>query len=155
MTIVVVTRELPCLVAIVGDIYLQLAVDRTTPERIQPGDKIPSEEAVDFTRIAARLEGLSSTADSLARDVNALFGPENRRQMESPVSNTNRAVVSGSASLQRVASGLKSATFAIAFQDGCGLVSGHFGEGSKARGPRLPAGPLSAYDESSWIRQSL
>ncbi len=104
------TRALITQVGFVGDIYLLLAIDRTTAERIPPGDKIPAEESVEFTRVIARLEGLSSTIESLAKDVNALFSPENRKEISNLLSNTNRAVISGSAGLQRVASGLKSTT---------------------------------------------
>jgi chromosome segregation ATPase len=64
---------------------------------------------VEFTRIMAKLDGLSSTVDSLAKDVNALFSPENRKRMESLVGNTNKAILSTSAHLEKVALGLKGA----------------------------------------------
>jgi ABC-type transporter Mla subunit MlaD len=104
------TRALITQVGFVGDIYLLLAIDRTTQERLQVGEKIPAEEAVEFTRIMAKLDGLSTTVDSLIRDVNALFAPENRKKIEQLLSATNNAIVSGSAHLERVASGLKRVT---------------------------------------------
>jgi ABC-type transporter Mla subunit MlaD len=103
------TKALITQVGFVGDLYLLLAIDNTSSERIEVGDKIPAEEAVEFTRIMAKLDGLSSTVDSLARDVNALFSPENRKRIESLVGNTNKAIVSTSAHLEKVASGLKGA----------------------------------------------
>lgn len=104
------TRALITQVGFVGDIYLLLAIDNTSSEQIAVGDKIPAEEAVEFTRIMAKLEGLSGTVESLVRDVNVLFGPENRKAMESLLSNTNKAAVSGSAQLEKVASALKRAS---------------------------------------------
>jgi ABC-type transporter Mla subunit MlaD len=104
------TRALISQVGFVGDIYLLLAIDRTTQERLEVGDRIPAEEGVEFTRIMAKLDGLSTTVDSLIRDVNALFTPENRKKIEQLLSTTNNAVLSVSAHLERVASGLKRVT---------------------------------------------
>jgi methyl-accepting chemotaxis protein len=89
---------------------LFLAIDKTSPERIEVGERIPAEEAVEFTRIMAKLDGLSSTVDSLVKDVDALFSPENRKGIENLVGTTNKAILSGSANLEKVASGLKRTT---------------------------------------------
>jgi len=93
-----------------GDLYLLLAIDKTAPGRIEVGDKIPAEESVEFTRIMAKLDGLSSTVDSLVRDVNTFFSPQNRRGIEDLVGNTNKAVISGAANMEKMASALKRTT---------------------------------------------
>jgi ABC-type transporter Mla subunit MlaD len=94
----------------VGDIFMLLAVDRTTEGRIMPGGEIPSEESADFAKMMAKMEGLSDTVEGLLRDVNKLFSPKNIHEIEQLVGNTNKAIVNGSANIEKVASSLKATT---------------------------------------------
>ena len=91
----------------VGDIFMLLAVDRTTDGRITPGGEIPAEESPDFAQIMARLDGLSQTVEGLVKDVDKLFSPKNLGEIERLIGNTNKAVVDGSANIGKVASSLK------------------------------------------------
>ena len=61
----------------VGDLYLLLAIDKTTGEKIRVGDVIPSEEAVQFALIMSRVEGLTRSVDGLIKDVDKLFSQKN------------------------------------------------------------------------------
>ena len=94
----------------VGDIFMLLAVDKTTEGRIMPGGEIPAEESADFAQIMSKLEGLSQTVEGLVKDVDKVFSPKNVAEIERLIGNTNKAVVSGSASIEKVASSLKSTT---------------------------------------------
>jgi phospholipid/cholesterol/gamma-HCH transport system substrate-binding protein len=94
----------------VGDIYLLLTVDNTADERIKPGDVIPSSEKAQFDVIMAKMEGLSQSVDNLIKDINKLFSQKNITGIETLIGNTNNAVVSGSASLDKVATSLKATT---------------------------------------------
>lgn len=94
----------------VGDIYLLLTVQNTTNEKIQVGSVIPSEEQVQFDVLMAKLEGISDSVDKLIKDVNKIFSQKNIDGIESLVENTNKAIVSGSASIDQVAESLTSAT---------------------------------------------
>lgn len=94
----------------VGDIFMLLAVDKTTEGRIMPGGEIPSEESADFAQIMTKLDGLSQTVEGLVKDVDKIFSPRNVAEIERLIGNTNRAIVSGSASIEKVASSLKSTT---------------------------------------------
>jgi phospholipid/cholesterol/gamma-HCH transport system substrate-binding protein len=94
----------------VGDIFMLLAVDKTTAGKIMPGGEIPSEESADFAQIMTRLEGLSQTVEGLVKDVDKLFSTKNVAEIERLIGNTNKAVVSGSANIEKVASSLKSTT---------------------------------------------
>ena len=63
----------------VGDIFMLLAVDKTTEGRIMPGGVIPSEESMDFAQIMARLDGLSPgpnevRVENLTVDVDVVEG---------------------------------------------------------------------------------
>ena len=104
------TRASITQIGFVGDIYLLLSVDQTTQERMKPGEDIPAEESVEFSRMMAKLDGLSQSVDGLIKDVNKLFSPKNVHEIEMLIVNTNRAVVSGSSSIEKVASSLKSTT---------------------------------------------
>ncbi len=94
----------------VGDIFMLLAVDKTTDGRITPGGEIPAEESPDFAQIMARLDGLSQTVEGLVKDVDKLFSPKNLGEIERLIGNTNKAVVNGSANIGKVASSLKATT---------------------------------------------
>jgi ABC-type transporter Mla subunit MlaD len=94
----------------VGDIYLLLAVQETTNEKIKVGDVIPSKEQVQFDVLMAKLEGISDSVDKLIKDINKIFSQKNIDGIELLVENTNEAIVSGSASIDQVAASLKSTT---------------------------------------------
>lgn len=104
------TRAVITQIGFVGDIYLLLAIDKTTDERITVGGKIPAEEAVEFGRLMAKLDMISGSVDTLIKDVGSLFTPENRKKIETVLGNTNTALVSGTASVERIASALNSTT---------------------------------------------
>jgi len=94
----------------VGDIYLLLTVENTTNERIKVGSIIPSKEQVQFDVLMAKLEGISESVDKLIKDINKIFSQKNIEGIELLVENTNKAIVSGSASIDQVAASLKSTT---------------------------------------------
>lgn len=104
------TKALISQVGFVGDIYLLLAVDNTTNEKIKAGDIIPSEEKVQFDVLMAKINGLSQSVDTLIKDIDKLFNEKNIRGIESLIGNTNNAIVSGSTSMDKVASSLKATT---------------------------------------------
>jgi len=94
-------------VGFVGDIYLLLSVKDTVNERIRVGDVIPSEEVVDFGVIMSKVEGLSKSLDSLIQDVNKVFSPQNIRQVESLIGNTNKAIVSASVNIDKMTADIR------------------------------------------------
>ena len=94
----------------VGDIYLLLSIDNTTNEKIRTGEVIPSQESVEFAVMMSRVEMLSKSIDGLVRDIDKLFSPENRKSIEDLLGNTNRAIVTSSANLEKVTTGLKGTT---------------------------------------------
>lgn len=104
------TRALVTQVGFVGDIYLFLSIDKTTKERIGVGEDIPADATVEFTTIMAKLDTLSESVDVLVKDVDKLFSPANVKQVEKLLADTNKAIVSGGSSVEKVASGLKSAS---------------------------------------------
>lgn len=104
------TKALVTQVGFVGDIYLLLTVNDTVDERIRVGDVIPSGEVVDFGTIMAKVEGLSRSLDTLIRDMDKVFSPENIRQMESLLGNTNKAMVSASSNVDRIATSIRTTT---------------------------------------------
>jgi ABC-type transporter Mla subunit MlaD len=103
------TKALISQVGFVGDIYLLLAVDNTTNEKIKAGDIIPSEEKVQLMA-HGKINGLSQSVDTLIKDIDKLFNEKNIKGIESLIGNTNNAIVSGSTSLDKVTSSLKATT---------------------------------------------
>ncbi|MEW6584055.1 MAG: MlaD family protein, partial [Nitrospirota bacterium] len=101
------TKALITQIGFVGDIYLLLSVTDTTDEIIKVGDTIPSEERVQMDVLMVKLDGLSGSVDKLLRDVDRLFDEKNVRGIEALIGNTNSAVVSGSANVERMAASLK------------------------------------------------
>lgn len=104
------TRAMITQLGFVGDIYLLLTVQETTDEKIKVGDVIPSKEQVQFDVLMAKLEGISDSVDKLIKDINKIFSQKNIDGIELLVENTNNAIVSGSASIDQVASSLRSTT---------------------------------------------
>ncbi len=76
----------------VGDIFLQLAVDKTSGERLRPGDTIPSTESVNFNIIMAKIGLISESLEVLIKDVDKLFSQENIQEIEKAVKNTTLAL---------------------------------------------------------------
>jgi len=104
------TKALITQVGFVGDIYLLLTVNDTVNERITVGDIIPSEEVVDFGVIMAKVEILSRSLDALIRDIDKVFSPENIRQVELLLGNTNKTIVSASSHVQNISLNIRAAT---------------------------------------------
>lgn len=104
------TRAMITQLGFVGDLYLLLAIDKTTGEKIHAGEVIPSEEAVQFALIMSKLEGLTGSVEGLIRDVDKLFSKKNLDGIENLVGNTNKAIVATSANIEKVATGLKTTT---------------------------------------------
>lgn len=104
------TRASITQVGFVGDIYLLLSIDKTTSERFNAGDTIPSDEQVQFTVLMARLDSISQSVDGLIKDIDSIFSDKNIREIESLLKNANTAIVSGSSNLDKVATALKSTT---------------------------------------------
>lgn len=127
------TKALITQIGFVGDIYLLLSIDKTGDERIKAGGYIPSEESVEFAVLMSRLDGLSRSVDGLIRDVDRLFSPENIKNIEALVGNTNKAIVSGSTHLEKVAGSLKGTTdkLAIVLNEIEGLARDNKGEVSQ------------------------
>lgn len=104
------TKALITQIGFVGDIYLLLSVDKTTNERFKPGETIPSDEQVQFTELMAKLDEISGSVNGLIKDVDALFSKKNIDNVEKLIANTDKAIVSGSSSLDKVAGSLKETT---------------------------------------------
>jgi phospholipid/cholesterol/gamma-HCH transport system substrate-binding protein len=98
-------------VGFVGDLYLLLSLGKTTTgERYRVGDTIPSEEQIQFGVLMARLDTISQSVDGLLKDVHALFSDENRSEIKSILKNTNKAIVTGTSDMDKVATALRGTT---------------------------------------------
>ncbi|TAN39781.1 MAG: MCE family protein [Nitrospirae bacterium] len=104
------TRALVTQIGFVGDIYLLLSVDKTTNELIRAGEDIPADATVEFTTIMAKLNTLSESVDGLIKDVDRLFSQDNVQKVERLLVNTDKSIVSGAASLEKVSKGLIAAS---------------------------------------------
>lgn len=94
----------------VGDLYLLLSVNETKNEKLKTGDTIPSEEQMQLDVLMAKVNVLSRSVDTLINDIDKLFSQENIKGIEALIGNTNNAIVTGSANLDKVASSLKATT---------------------------------------------
>lgn len=101
------TKALISQVGFVGDIYLLLAIDKTTNEKINPGEIIPSEGQIQLAEVMGKVNGISQSVESLIKDVNKIFSQKNIEGIESLVENTNKSIVSGSSSIEKIAASLK------------------------------------------------
>lgn len=117
-------------VGFVGDIYLLLSVTDTVDEKIKVGDVIPSEEVVDFGVIMSKVDGLSRSLDSLIQDVNKVFSPQNIKQVESLLGNTNKAIVSATANIDKMTADIRMTADKLSkvLDEIEGLVSNNKGE---------------------------
>lgn len=104
------TRAQIAQLGFVGDIYLLLTMDKTIDEKLRPGEIIPSEEQVQFDKLMARADELSQSLTALVKDVNKLFAPQNIQKFEGLLDNTNKAIVSGTENIEKVAGSLKKTT---------------------------------------------
>jgi ABC-type transporter Mla subunit MlaD len=104
------TKALITQIGFVGDIYLLLSIERTTNERLNVGDVIPSDEPVQFTLIMARLNDISQSVDNLIKDINKLFSKGNLENIERLIQNTDKAIASSSSNLDRITLALKGTT---------------------------------------------
>jgi len=117
-------------VGFVGDIYLLLSVNDTVNEKIKPGDVIPSEEVVDFGIIMSKVEGLSKSLDNLIQDVNKVFSPQNVKQVESLLKNTDKAIVSATSNIDKMTADIRTTADKLAkvLDELEGLVKNNKGE---------------------------
>jgi len=124
------TRALITQLGFVGDLYLLLAIDKTTNEKIKVGDVIPSEESVQFASIMSRVEGLTRSVDGLIKDVDKLFSQKNLDGVDHLIVNLNKAVVSTNSDIDQVSAGLKTATkkLEIVLDEVEGLLKDNRGE---------------------------
>lgn len=142
------TKALITQIGFVGDIYLLLTVDQTTNERIKIGEDIPSDPTIEFTMMMAKMNTLSESVDGLIKDVDRLFSPQNVKKIENLIVDTNKAIVSGSSSLEKVAVGFKSAAakLELVLNEVEGLIKSNKGEVSdlikKAREDLQKAGEM-------------
>lgn len=84
-------------VGFVGDLYILFSLEKeASGEKYKPGDTIPSEEQVQFAVLMARLDTISQNVNGLLKDINALFSDKNKKEIETILTNTNTAIVSGS-----------------------------------------------------------
>lgn len=150
------TRAMITQLGFVGDLYLLLAIDKTTAEKVRVGDVIPSEEAVEFAMIMSRVDGLSKSVDGLIRDVSKLFSQKNLDGVEHLVGNLNNAVVSTSSNLEKITIALSNATvkLEIVLNEVEGLVKDNKGDVAqlikKAREDMEKAGDMiSSIDKTS------
>jgi ABC-type transporter Mla subunit MlaD len=104
------TQALVTQVGLVGDIYLLLSIEKTTNERFDVGEIIPSEEQVQYSRLMARVEDIAKLVNSLIGDINKVFSQKNLKNIEEIIENTNKTIVSASSSLGQVLSALRSTT---------------------------------------------
>lgn len=104
------TRAQISQIGFVGDIYLLLAVDKTSQEKLKPGDIIPSEGKIEFDALMARADELSQALTGIIKDANKIFAPTNIKRIEDLLDNTNKAIVSGSSNLDRMTALLKKTT---------------------------------------------
>lgn len=107
------TTALITQIGFVGDIYLLLAIDKSTNEIIRPGDVIPSEEQVQFNELMSKANELSVSVDGLLKDINKIFSEKNIKEIERLFENSNKAIVSGSSNIEKVATSLQSTTSKI------------------------------------------
>lgn len=124
------TKAFVTQIGFVGDIYMLLAIDKTSNELIKPGSVIPSEEQVQFNEIMAKAVALSGSVDDLIRDINKIFSERNIKEIEKLFENSNRAIVTGSANIEKIASALKGTTDKIEHVLGeiSGIVTDNKGE---------------------------
>jgi phospholipid/cholesterol/gamma-HCH transport system substrate-binding protein len=97
-------------IGFVGDIYLLLTVSESQAggEKIAAGSDIPAAPTVEFTMMMAKLNMLAESVDGLVKDVDRLFSPANIERIEGLVANTNKAVVTGASSIEKMATSFKS-----------------------------------------------
>lgn len=124
------TRAFITQIGFVGDIYMLLTIDKTLNEIIRPGSVIPSEEQVQFNEIMSKAIALSGSVDDLIRDINKIFSKRNIKEIEKLFANSNKAIVTGSANIEKIANALKGTTDKIeqVLNEISGIVTDNKGE---------------------------
>ncbi|NWF98320.1 MAG: MCE family protein [Nitrospirae bacterium] len=97
-------------IGFVGDIYMLLSVKDTTNEIMKVGSVIPSEEYMQMDVLMAKLNNLSLSVDKLINDVDKIFTERNIKGIENIIGNTNKAIVTSSENIDKVAASLKNTT---------------------------------------------
>jgi len=97
-------------IGFVGDIYMLLSVKDTTNEIMKVGSVIPSEEYMQMDVLMAKLNNLSLSVDKLINDVDKIFSERNIKGIENIIGNTNKAIVTSSENIDKVAASLKNTT---------------------------------------------
>lgn len=104
------TRASITQVGFVGDLYLLLSVKNTAPERIRAGSEIPADESIDFNLLMARLDEISGSVNDLLKDAGKVLSKKNTDNIGKLIEDSDKAVVTGTASLDKVAAALKVTT---------------------------------------------
>lgn len=107
MTVYKGTKATVSQTGMVGDIFLLLSVESASNDRLKPGDEIQSEESVSLARIMARMEELANSVDAFVKNVDMLFSPKNADNVQKLITDTNKAIVSGSVSVEKSSAALK------------------------------------------------
>jgi phospholipid/cholesterol/gamma-HCH transport system substrate-binding protein len=94
-------------IGFVGDIFLQLSFINASGELIPPGSEIPSEEKIEFASMMTKMESLAQTTENLLKDVNKVFSAKNIKNVEQIIAHTDKAIVSGSANVEKMLTSLK------------------------------------------------
>jgi ABC-type transporter Mla subunit MlaD len=143
-------------VGFVGDIYLLLSVENTTPELIRAGTEIPASEKVNFDVLMGRLDEISGSANALINDARKILSKKNIENIERLIEDTDHAITSGSSSLDKVAVALNNTTGRLdrVLTEVEGLVKGNKGEITllvkKAREDLEKAGDMiKAFEETA------
>ncbi len=126
-------------VGFLGDPFVQLSPEVNTKERIPPGSRIPSREAVQIAELLQRLQGIAGSTETLlaeattllkadVRDllrrvnelarttqatvehVDAFVSPENRKQVEKILAEVDRMIQDSSRSVRAVLENLTAAS---------------------------------------------
>ncbi len=143
-------------VGFVGDIYLLLSVENTTPELIRPGTEIPASDQVNFDMLMARIDEISGSANGLINDARKMLSNKNVENIGKLIEDTDHAISSGSSSLDKLAVSLNNTTGKLdrVLTDVEGLVKGNKGEITllvkKAREDMEKAGDMiKAFEETA------
>ncbi|MGD0282448.1 MAG: MlaD family protein [Dissulfurispiraceae bacterium] len=143
-------------VGFVGDIYLLLSVEKTTPELIRAGTEIPASDQVNFDMLMARLDEISGSANGLINDARKMLSKKNIENIGKLIEDTDHAISSGSSSLDKLAVSLNNTTGKLdrVLTEVEGLVKGNKGEITllvkKAREDMEKAGDMiKAFEETA------
>ncbi|MBF0554181.1 MAG: MCE family protein [Nitrospirae bacterium] len=100
------TKAMISQIGFVGEIYMGLSLGDIAESKIEPGSTIPSEETVGFGDLLIKLAKATESLNKLLKDVDAMFGKQNQKQVEDLLANTNKAVITVNAEIQNVSHSL-------------------------------------------------